>query len=69
MEDELSKVVYETEDQSSKQAMLQATADKMKEKILKLKEKNTHDQTTYLSEYDRLQVTNRFEYNKYLIFY
>jgi len=55
MEEELSKVVYETEDQSSKQAMLQATADKMKEKILRLKEKNTHDQTTYLSEYDRLQ--------------
>jgi len=55
MEEELSKVVNETDDQANKQAMLQATADKMKEKILKLKEKNTHDQTTYLSEYDRLQ--------------
>jgi len=34
---------------------LQNAAERMKDKILRLKEKNSHDQTVYISEYEKLQ--------------
>lgn len=59
MEDELVKVNYEITDQAQRHTQMQKTAEVMKEKILRLKEKNQHDQSTYLSEYDKLQVLLR----------
>jgi len=59
MEDELVKVNYEITDQAQRHVQMQKTAEAMKEKILRLKEKNSHDQTTYLSEYDKLQQKYR----------
>ena len=59
MEDELVKVNYEITDQAQRHTQMQKTAEVMKEKILRLKEKNQHDQSTYLSEYDKLQVILR----------
>lgn len=56
MEDELKKISEDASDQTNKHHMMQVAADRMKEKILKLKEKNQHDQTTYLSEYEKLQA-------------
>lgn len=59
MEGELVKVNYDITDQAQKHIQMQKTAEVMKEKILRLKEKNQHDQSTYLSEYDKLQQKYR----------
>jgi hypothetical protein len=55
MGEELRIISDQTIDQATKHTMLQGTADRMKDKILKLKEKNSYDQTIYLSEYEKLQ--------------
>lgn len=57
MEEELRIISDQTIDQATKHTMLQAAAERMKDKILRLKEKNTHDQTVYISEYEKLQVS------------
>jgi len=56
MEEELKKISNDTWDQATRHMMMQKAAETMKEKILKLKEKNLHDQATYFSEYEKLQV-------------
>jgi len=55
MDEELRIMTDQTIDQATRHSMLQAAAERMKDKILKLKEKNTHDQTVYISEYEKLQ--------------
>ena len=56
MDDELKILTDQTIDQATKHSRMQMAAESMKEKILKLKEKNHHDQTIYISEYEKLQV-------------
>lgn len=60
MEDELKILGDQTIDQATKHNRMQQAAESMKDKILRLKEKNHHDQTVYISEYDKLQVNSRF---------
>jgi len=55
MEEELRIINDQTIDQATKHDKLQELAEKMKKKILNLKEKNDHDQTVYVTEYERLQ--------------
>ena len=56
MENELKTISSDTMDQATRHMMLQRAADNMKDKILRLKEKNMHDQATYFTEYEKLQV-------------
>lgn len=55
MEGELRILNDQTIDQATKHSRMQQAAETMKEKILKLKEKNHMDQTVYITEYEKLQ--------------
>jgi chromosome segregation ATPase len=55
MEDELKNIEDQKFEQEINHKSMQQAADRMKEKIIRLKEKNFLDQSTYLSEYDKLQ--------------
>jgi Txe/YoeB family toxin of Txe-Axe toxin-antitoxin module len=55
MEGELRILSDQTIDQATKHSRMQQAAESMKEKILRLKEKNHMDQTVYITEYEKLQ--------------
>lgn len=56
MSDQVNKLSQETEDQEKKLASKVKAVEKIKEKIIILKEWNEDQRNTYMSKYDELQV-------------
>jgi hypothetical protein len=56
MTNQVNKISRETEDQEKKLASKSKAVEKIKEKIIILKECNEDQRNTYMSKYDELQV-------------